>query len=80
MYCIIHKGTIAGQHYTSYLAWQNPVWNDDGYFWASKEIAKEILCNNTKEHPFLFRNRKDAAVHLKSINIPQKCSIVRWTA
>ena len=63
-----------------YLAWQNPVWDDDGYFWTSKEVVKEILCNNTKEHPFLFRSRAEAIAHLKSINVPQKCSIVRWIA
>lgn len=77
MYCIIHKSKVFGKNY---LAWQNPVWDDDGYFWTSKEVVKEILCNNTEEHPFLFRNKKDAIEHLKSINIPQKCSIVRWIA
>ena len=77
MYCIIHKSKVFGK---SYLAWQSPVWDDDGYFWTSKEVVKEILCNNTEEHPFLFQSRREAIAHLKSINIPQKCSIVRWTA
>ena len=76
MYCIMHKDKIFGK---KYLAWQNPVWDDDGYFWTSKEVVKEILCNNTEKHPFLFPNRREAIEHLKSINIPQRCSIIKWT-
>lgn len=77
MYCIIHK--IKGFRDVYYLAWQNPVFlGDMGYFWTSKETVKEILCNNTKDHPFLFRSRAEAIAHLKSINIPQKCNIIRW--
>ena len=76
MYCIV-SNVLGG---TMYLAWQNPVWDDDGYFWTSKDIMTKILCNNTKEHPFLFHNKREAVKHLKSINIPYKCSIVRWIA
>lgn len=76
MYCIVHRSKIFGK---KYLAWQNPVWDDDGYFWTSKEVFKDIICNNTSEHPFLFASKNEAIAHLKSINIPQKCSVVRWT-
>ena len=78
MYCIIHNAKPFNEIY--YLAWQEPVWDGYGYFWASKETVKKILCNNTEEHPFLFHSRAEAIAHLKSINIPQKCSIVRWRA
>ena len=77
MYCIIHKNKYFNKPH--YLAWQHPVFlGDIGYFWTDKETFAEILCNNTEEHPFLFRSRAEAIAHLKSINIPQKCSIIRW--
>lgn len=63
-----------------YLAWQKPVWDDDGYFWTSKEVVNEILYNNTQEHPFLFESKEAAVKHLRTLNIPQKCRIVKWTA
>lgn len=63
---------------TDYLAWQEPAWNEDGYFWTSREVVEDIINNNTPEHPFLFNSRRAAIKHLKSINIPQKCRIVRW--
>lgn len=74
MYCIINKenGTVY------YLAWQNPVsWGEDGYFWANKKTFKKCSSNNVKEHPFLFNNRAEAIKHLKTLNIPQKCSVVK---
>ena len=74
MYCIINKEN--GEIY--YLAWQNPVsYGEDGYFWTSKEILTKCRSNNTEEHPFLFVNRTEAIKHLKTLNIPQKCSIVK---
>ena len=78
MYCIVHYDDEFG--YTCYLAWQNPGWNDDGYFWTDKETFKECLCENTEDHPFLFDSRAKAIAHLKSLSVPQKCSIVRWVA
>lgn len=74
MYCI--TSNIFGD--IMYLAWQNPVWDDDGYFWTSKEVVTEILCNNTQEHPFLFGSKEEAVKHLQTLNIPQKCSVVKW--
>lgn len=62
----------------SYLAWQKSAWDEDGYFWTSRETLQEVISNNTSDHPFLFNSRRAAIKHLKSINIPQKCRIVRW--
>lgn len=78
MYCIINRSKELNETY--YLAWQNPAWDEDGYFWTSKETAREILFNNTKEHPFLFNSRREAIEFLKSSNIYQKCSIIKWVA
>ena len=75
MYCIVHKDR--GE--TFYLSWQKPEWEETGYFWTRKETFSKTFCNNTKDHPFLFYNREDAIAHLKAINIPQKCSIAKWS-
>ena len=61
-----------------YLAWQKPAWDEDGYFWASRETLQKAIKNNTQDHQFLFNSRRAAIKHLKSINIPQKCKVVRW--
>lgn len=61
-----------------YLAWQNPAWDDDGFFWTNKETMKEIYGNNTFEHRFLFATQKQAISHLKKIHIPQRCRIVQY--
>lgn len=63
---------------TNYLAWQESALDEDGYFWTDRDIVEGIIRNNTPEHPFLFNSRRAAIKHLKSINIPQKCRIVRW--
>ena len=79
MYCITSEN-ILNKKETVYLAWQNPAWDESGYFWTSKETFEKCLCNNTKEHPFLFRNKTEAITHLKSIDIPQKCRVIKWIA
>lgn len=61
-----------------YLGWQRPAWDEDGYFWTSKEVLEKIIANNIPEHPFLFNSRRAAIKYLKSINIPQKCRVIRW--
>lgn len=69
---ITHNGTV-------YLGWQNPAWDEDGYFWTSKEIVERIIkANNTSEHPFIFNSRRAAIKHLKTLHIPQKCRVIRW--
>lgn len=75
VWCITTDGLIDE---TMYLGWQNPAWTDDGYFWTYKDVISEILANNTPEHPFLFKSRKDAIAHLKSINLPQRCRVIRF--
>lgn len=77
---IIITGCFTDKNEIMYLGWQNPAWDDDGYFWTSKETIQTILWNgnNTKEHPFLFNTREDAIIHLKRINIPQKCRVIKW--
>lgn len=62
----------------NYLGWQYPVWDENGYFWTSKEVLEKMIANNTPEHPFLFNSRRMAIKHLKSIKIPQKCRVIRW--
>lgn len=74
-WCII---TNLFEDETHYLAWQEPAWDEDGYFWTSRDIVEDIIKNNTPEHPFLFNSRRAAIKHLKSISIQQKCRIVRW--
>lgn len=79
MYCITHEYKMTdGSRDTWYLAWQNPAWDDSGYFWTSKECAISCLHNNTDEHPFLFRRRSEAISHLKTLDIPQRCRISYW--
>ena len=75
MYCITSK--VLGS--TMYLGWQNPVWDADGYFWTYKNVIKEILCNNTPEHPFLFSSKREAYKHLHTLHITQTCKIIKWT-
>lgn len=71
-WCIVSKDFDLNEIY--YLGWQNPAYNESGYFWTSKEVIKKIAAmNNTIEHPFLFDSKWKAIKHLKSINIPQKC-------
>lgn len=63
---------------TNYLAWQKPAWDEGGYFWSSRDVVENTIGKNTPEHPFLFNSRRAAIKHLKSINIPQKCRVIRW--
>lgn len=62
----------------TYLAWQKPEGGEDGYFWTSRETLQKVISNNRSEHPFLFNSRRAAIRHLKSINIPQKCKVIKW--
>lgn len=66
-----------GDKETVYLGWQDPAWDDDGYFWTSKEVIKKIIKNNTPEHPFLFDTKTKAIKHLKNLHIPQICRVVQ---
>lgn len=77
MWCIIttDESYIDGR---AYLGWQNPVWEESGYFWTSRDVFESILNNSTPEHPFLFDSRNEAIKHLKSIHIPQMCKVIKY--
>ena len=59
-----------------YLGWQPYAW-DNGYFWTDKDVISGILANNTSEHPFLFNSKEEAIAHLRTLDIPQKCRVIR---
>lgn len=48
----------------SYLAWQNPAWDEDGYFWTSEENFFDLLRNypahNQKPHQFAYETEAAA--------------------
>lgn len=71
MICIItcQGGNI---YYLSYQEY------DRSYFWTDKANFAKTLANNTKEHPYLFKTRREAISLLKSINIPQRCTTIEW--
>lgn len=80
-WCISTLKDLETISYTEYLAWQEPLHAEDsGYFWTQRGAIKELLKEgmNTPEHPFIFNSRKDAIDHLKTLNIPYKCRIIRW--
>ncbi len=44
-----------------YLCWQEPAWDDDGYFWAwERDVPELIKYNNTPNHPFAFKTKAEA--------------------
>ena len=77
MYCVIHKENKK----IYYLAWQTPVvFGENGYFWTDFKTFKKCLPTNTKEHPFVFSDKTKAIEILRTYQIPQKCSIVKFKA
>jgi hypothetical protein len=62
-----------------YLGWQNPAWDEDGYFWTSKDVIYEIVKdrNNTKEHPFLFESEEQAKNFAEDIQLINYV-VVEW--
>ena len=71
-YAIIHTDKF-GSHY---LAWQNPAWDDSGYFWTNRKTFMEVLRNSTSEHPFLFNTRREACTWLRLSGITALCKII----
>ncbi|RXZ78120.1 hypothetical protein EBB07_29135 [Paenibacillaceae bacterium] len=63
-----------------YLGWQPPAWDEDGYFWTSKDVIGEILSlgYNTSEHPFLFNTKEEALERLRKLRMTTKCRIVNY--
>lgn len=43
-----------------YLAWQNPAWNESGYFWTSKNNLEELQANSVNPHKFIFDSEEKA--------------------
>jgi len=64
MYAITKQSGLFGTQVdrTDYLGWQEPAWDEDGYFWTSKETIYEIHQegNNTIGHQFLFKTEEQA--------------------
>lgn len=75
---IITTDSFFNKNETLYLAWQEPAWDEDGYFWTWKDVFKELENQSTLEHPFIFVSRKAAIRKLKKLNIPCKCRVVKW--
>ena len=71
-HAIIHTDEF-GSHY---LAWQNPAWDDSGYFWTSRKTFMEVLRNSTSEHPFLFDTKREACTWLRLSGITTPCKII----
>lgn len=73
-WCITTEGDSGTD--INYLGWQPYIW-DDGYSWTDKDVISEILANNTSEHPFLFNSKEEAIAHLRTLDISQKCRVIR---
>lgn len=44
----------------SYLAWQNPAWDESGYFWTSYEgLVKSLMYGYNTMHSFVFTSNKE---------------------
>jgi|GEM_PF-5667698 len=74
---IVAKGKFNNGE-TWYLGWQEPVWDEDGYFWTMKDVINEIIKDNTKEHPFIF-NTKQGAINLARMLKIRDYIIEEWT-
>ena len=70
-YIIIHTDKCG----TRYLAWQNPAWDESGYFWTSRKTFIKVLRNSTTDHPFLFNSRREACTWLRLSGINLRCKI-----
>lgn len=63
----------------NYLAWQNPAWDESGYYWTtSLEAFRACLPNNTTDHPFVFDNMDDATKFVAELGLPFGCKIMEW--
>lgn len=58
---------------TFYLAWQPPVFEDDGYFWTGREVVEEIRKEspefNNCDHPFLFETEEAATQKAEQLKL-----------
>lgn len=69
--------THTDRHGTRYLAWQNPAWDDSGYFWTQRETFVKVLRNSTTTHPFIFKTRDMAYAWLRMSNIRVQCKVIK---
>ena len=65
MFYIKVKNIFKSQpNHEMYLAWQNPGWEDTGYFYSSARSIEEfkdiVRRNHSNEHPFIFKSREKA--------------------
>lgn len=74
MYCICAE--ICGED--MYLCWQNPVWEDNGYFWTWKEYLDKCIQDNSKEHPFLFNSEDEANEFIKTFKCHAQCFAMEY--
>lgn len=81
MYIIALSGAIFKNNpeEINYLGWQRPGWEDNGYFWTSKETIEEMIRDDyvSGEHPFLFETEKQAKELAEKIGLTTY-RIVRW--
>lgn len=81
MYIIISTDVFLNE-VVAYLAWQQPAWDEDGYFWTFKDCIENILENhpqyNSKEHPFLFSSIEEAATLAKKINLKKPFTVIQY--
>lgn len=72
-YAIIHTD----DNLTHYLAWQNPAWDDSGYFWTTRETFMKVLRNSTNVHPFIFPTKDMAYAWLRNSGIRKRCKLAK---
>ncbi len=78
MWCIVRSDKYY-QGNRVYLGWRKPSFTfEDGYFWTDIENFKSILKYNTSKHPFLFNSRNAAIKNLKSLNIFDRCRVIKF--
>jgi len=80
-YIITSRGGLFGTqpNRIDYLGWQPPAWDEDGYFWTSKDTIRGTIeaGYNTKEHPFLFDTKEEARILAIKLELVDSI-IVKW--
>jgi len=81
MYIIATKSFIETElNEILYLGWQEPAWDEDGYFWTRKETIKEMIKDGYifPEQPFLFDSEEKAKQLAKNIELTKDYFIKEW--
>lgn len=62
---------IFGDKSKWYMAWQNLAWDDDGYFWTSRQVLADILKKNPEynmpRHQFAFAHPEGAQALIRTM-------------